>query len=180
MSKKLRTDDELIPERGSGIAPENTFPSAANEVGVNATRGARQDTGESTFPFPGRDVEYRAPASRLPMTMTQAESKKWNCDFQAQTPWDSETENAPILAGTRSGTPSATPVADDLPGQATGRAIAEGDPESVVSNIAEGASNVVQGLGSMAALAIADGKGKPEGNSVEDAFSRLRRLGGGR
>jgi hypothetical protein len=45
----------------------------------------------------------------LPMQVTQGESARHNCEWQAQTPWDSEGEAAPILAGTRSGTPSATP-----------------------------------------------------------------------
>jgi hypothetical protein len=56
--------------------------------------------------------EYVPPASNLPMTVSAAQSKRHNCD-RGNTPWDSETEAAPTLAGTRSGTPSATPVAEE-------------------------------------------------------------------
>ncbi|MGB8986093.1 MAG: hypothetical protein WCC37_05775 [Candidatus Sulfotelmatobacter sp.] len=182
MKKLVNTHDELIRNFGQGSAPPNSFAGAAEGAAGAFSTFPVSDIGDTMEhpPFPDRSTEYLPPASRLPLQVTAQQSKQHNCTWQMQNPWDSETENAPILAGTRSGTPSATPVADDLPGEATGRAIAEGDPEGAVSNIAEGASNVVQGLGSMAALAIADAKGKidPEGNSIEDAFSRLRRIGG--
>jgi hypothetical protein len=109
MSKRP-THDELIPQTGSGIAPEDTFRSAAS--GPFHTEAANQRTGETQFSeIVGRTTnEYVAPPSRLPMTMTQAESKKWNCDFQSQTPWDvEEGETGPMLAGTQM-TTSATPV----------------------------------------------------------------------
>jgi hypothetical protein len=181
--KQGKTKDELVRNFSQASAPPNDFGGAA-EGGARAfSTFPVTDIGDTMEhpPFPDRSTAYLPSASRLPLQVTAQQSKEHNCTWQGQNPWDSETENAPILAGTRSGTPSTTPVADDLPGEATGRAIAEGDPEAVVGNIAEGASNVVQGLGSMAALAIADAKGKidPEGNSIEDAFSRLRRRGGG-
>ena len=69
-----RTRDELIPQRGTGIAPENSFPSAAS--GPFNPKAADQPTGESVFPFAGRDVEYRAPASRLPLTVSAAENAR--------------------------------------------------------------------------------------------------------
>jgi hypothetical protein len=95
--------------------------------------------------------EYAPPASNLPMQITAAESKRHNCDWQAQTPWDAETEAAPILAGTRSGTPSTTPVSDG--GAELGEAIAEGDVPGVVNAITEPIKEAANLAGSAAMLA---------------------------
>jgi hypothetical protein len=145
MSKKL-THDELISQGpGQASAPRPTVAPAATagekELGPSPdafeTFPAEQSTGERTAPFASREREYVAPPSNLPMTMTQAESKERNCTWQSQNPWDSETEAAPILAGTKSGTPSATPTA----------------PRVMPMK-------------------------QRDGNTVESAFSRLRKMGG--
>ncbi|MFZ0199619.1 MAG: hypothetical protein WB523_02425 [Candidatus Sulfotelmatobacter sp.] len=139
MNKAGRTRDELIKHFSQTGAPEgNDFPSAAS--GPYQTKAANAPTGEETFPFPGRDVEYRPSASSLPMSVSAAQVKRDNCD-RGNMPWDSETENAPILAGTRSGTPSATPISDEL-----GENIASGN----VRGVAQGAGETISKVGSVA------------------------------
>jgi hypothetical protein len=147
MNKAGRTHDELFKNFSKASAPSNTFAGAAEPnfstfpvetVGPNNSIEAAPVAGLS------REKEYAPPVSNLPMVVTQAESKERNCTWQSQNPWDTETENAPILAGTRSGTPSATPT-----------------------------SPVVMPTKQR------DEGHDPEGNPIEDAFSRLRRMGGG-
>ena len=169
-----RTRDELIPQRGTGIAPENSFPSAAS--GPFNPKAADQPTGESVFPFAGRDVEYRVPASRLPLTVSAAENARHNCEWQSQTPWDVEPgEVGPMLAGTEMRA-SNTPVDDSAEG--VGEAIAEGDLAGMINEAVSTFTEPISAVANMAvgAAGMMDGARR---NSVEDAFSRLRRRGGG-
>jgi hypothetical protein len=119
--KKLTTD-EVIKQWPEKTAPANTFAGAAQsgpaafstfpvELDDRSVNGDNTDVrNPSALPY-GGETEYEAPASTLPMVVTARASLERNCSWQSQNPWDSETENAPILAGTRSGTPSATPTA---------------------------------------------------------------------
>jgi hypothetical protein len=111
--KPGKTHDELVKNFSQTSSPPNDFAGAAEGgAGAFSTFPASQPTRETDF----REIverttrEYVAPPSRLPITMTQAESKEWNCNFQSQTPWDvEEGETGPMLAGTQM-TTSATPV----------------------------------------------------------------------
>jgi hypothetical protein len=145
------TKDELVRNFSQGSAPPNDFAGAAEGgAGAFSTFPALRATGERTAPFGKTVSEYEQPSSNLPMEVTAAESKRHNCNWQAQTPWDSETEkNAPILAGTRSGTPSTTPVAD-FSGSKIGESLAQGS-----------VSGIIEGL-------------------LSDSFDALRKRGGGR
>ena len=94
MNKAGRTRDELIKQFSQTGAPEgNHFPSAAS--GPYQTKAANAPTGEETFPFPGRDVEYRPSASSLPMSVSAAQVKRDNCD-RGNMPWDSELRTRPF------------------------------------------------------------------------------------
>jgi hypothetical protein len=139
-SMKKLTTDEVVRQWPEKTAPANTFAGAAEGgAGAFSTFPASQPTGEDVFPFPpGKDeVAYVPPPSNLPLTVSAAESKRHNCNWQAQTPWDSETEkNAPILAGTRAATPNTTPVAD-FSGWKVGESLAEGSISGIVEGLTD-------------------------------------------
>lgn len=169
-----KTKDELFrnfSEQGAPLQEART----ATHGNLNETEGARQPTGERTFPFAGDDVEYRPPASNLPERVDARTVRQENCD-RGNTPWDVEAgEVGPMLAGTEmrsSNTPTA--MQDESTYSETeyarnynpeGRRLSDGVRSAFSSGRAAGEE-----------LA----QGEIPGNPVEDGFMRLRKLGGGR
>lgn len=145
--------DELIRETGqfSGIAPANTFAGAAKPD--FSTSPAIQPTGEIVNPR-GPVREYGAPASNLPVSVSAREIARQSA-ARGDNNWPGDPATAPILAGTR-----VTGDDLDLPGSATGRAIAEGKPGEVVENIAEGIGSAVSGVAGLAVAAVDGRRGR--------------------
>lgn len=121
MREAGRTRDELIKNFSQASAPPNdfasaaqsgaaafsTFPAVMTERDVNGDNTDGRDP--SALPYGGA-AEYLPPASNLPMSVSGTESKRHNCEWQSQTPWDVEAgEVGPMLAGTQV-TTAATPV----------------------------------------------------------------------
>jgi hypothetical protein len=103
-----------------------------------------------------RTTEYRAPSSTLPMQMTHAESKKWNCDRGNQ-PWTSDDPaGGPLLGGTRT-------VADLSTGKSVSKSIGV-----AVKGVGTGVGSLASGAGSGAGQAI---------EGVGHAVKRLAELG---
>jgi hypothetical protein len=189
--KQGRTKDELVRNFSQASAPPNDFAGAA-EGGARAfsTFPVTEigDTMEHP-PFPDRSTEYRAPVSNLPMTVSAEESRRHNCEWQGQQPWDAESEAAPILAGTRSGTPSATPTSPVIVPMKQGDVSAGKGLSEGVGGVLKGAGEAVYAAGHALKRVAEVGEGSdsmhdPDGarvkdSSIEDAFSRLRRMGGG-
>jgi hypothetical protein len=143
MSKAAgKTKDETIKQWPEATAPANTFASASMpdmstfpaELDDRSVSGDNTDGRlPSSLPY-GGETEYVAPPSNLPMTVSAEESRRHICEWQSQNPWVSETENAPILAGTRSGTPSAAPVAD-FSGSKIGESLAQGSVSGIIEGL---------------------------------------------
>ena len=63
--------DELFKDFGDAGLPDS------DDQNINNTSGARQATGERTSPFPPA-IEYRQPASNLPVQVSQREILRQN------------------------------------------------------------------------------------------------------
>lgn len=65
----MRIRDELLKDFGTAGLPASSDPN------INNTTGARQATGEETFPFTPRPVpEYKALPTNLPETVSVGET----------------------------------------------------------------------------------------------------------